>query len=398
MALFYYTKMVHLKSLPEHPDKALQKVGWNWMLGTDTAPYVTSDVVVVSEQEANQYYQAATTLYDMLVEAGQYAIDHELFKDMGIPENLVEIIKLSWEDDRQVHLYGRFDLAGGIAGDPVKFIEFNADTATCIPESAVVQWAHLRINNLDESQQFNTLYETLVAQFLYIKRVNADLTPSILFSTMKDNPEDDTNVSILREAAKEAGFDTDFAYIEDVEFSNGEGVFTQDFENGSFIRFDFWFKLVPWEFIGYEEPELAVILTEIIKNRKAVILNPAYTLLFQSKYILKVLWDLYPYHPLLLQTERYVIPHKKSVSKVLFGREGANVSILERGGEVSEKAEGEYGDQSKIYQEYVEFPTDSSGNSYQAGVFYAGEPCALGFRRGGKILDNTAQFVGHIIE
>jgi glutathionylspermidine synthase len=389
--------MITLKNLPEPPDKALQKVGWNWMLGTDTAPYVTSDVVIVKEEEANQYYQAATTLYDMLVEAGQYAIDHEMFKEMGIPENLIEMIKLTWEDDRQVHLYGRFDLAGGIDGDPVKFIEFNADTATCLPESAVVQWAHLRMNGQDESQQFNTLYETLVAQFLYLKRANSDLSPSILFSSMRGYPEDDTNVSILREAAREAGFDVDFAYVDEVEFSNGEGVFKQDPENSTFIRFDFWFKLVPWEYIGYDEPDLANILTTIVRDRKAVILNPAYTLLFQSKYILKVLWDLYPYHPLLLQTERYVIPHKKSVSKVLFGREGANVSILEKGGEVSQKVDGDYENQSKIYQEYVDFPKDVTGQSYQAGVFYAGEPCALGFRRGGKILDNTAQFVGHVI-
>ena len=390
--------MITLKSLPEHPEKALEKVGWNWMLGTDTAPYVTNDMVVVSETVAEQYYQAATTLYDMLIEAGQYAIDNLLFKDMGIPDNLVEMIKLSWEDDRQVHLYGRFDLAGGIDGEPVKFIEFNADTATCIPESAVVQWAHLRINGLDDSKQFNTLYETLVAQFLYIKRVNSDLTSSILFSAMRDYPEDETNVAILSAAAKEAGFDVEFAYIDEVEFSNGDGVFKQDPENGNFIRFDFWFKLVPWEFIGNDEPELAKILTEIVKNRKAVILNPAYTLLFQSKYILKVLWDLYPYHPLLLQTERYAITHKKSVSKVLFGREGANVSILEKGGEVLEKVGGDYEEQKRIYQEYVDFPTDNAGYSYQAGVFYAGEPCALGFRRGGKILDNTAQFVGHIVE
>ena len=368
------------------------------MLGTDTTAYVTSDVVVVSEHVADQYYQAATTLYDMMVEAGQYAIDHNLFSEMGISENLVEMIKLSWDDDRQVHLYGRFDLAGGVDDEPVKLIEFNADTATCIPESAVVQWAHLRINGLDDSQQFNTLYETLVAQFLYIKRANNDLTASILFSTMRDYPEDDTNVSILSAAAKEAGFDVDFAYIDEVEFSNGEGIFKQDPDNGSFIKFDFWFKLVPWEYIGNDEPELAKILTEITRNRKALILNPAYTLLFQSKYILKVLWDLYPYHPLLLQTERYVIPHKKSVSKVLFGREGANVSILEKGGEISEKVEGEYADQNKIYQEYVTFPIDEAGYSYQAGVFYAGEPCALGFRRGGKILDNTAQFVGHLVE
>ena len=301
------------------------------MLGTDTTPYLVKDVVVVDDESATSLYEAAATLYDMFVEAGQYAIDNQLFKEMGISENLIELIKLSWEEDRNVHLYGRFDLAGGFNGQPVKLIEFNADTATCLPETAVVQWAHLRTNSEDDSQQFNTLYETLVKQFQYIKLVNNDMTASILFSTMRGYPEDDTNVNILSEAAKEAGFDADFAYVDEVEFSQ-EGIFKQDPSgNGDFIRFDFWFKLVPWEYIGGEEPDLAATLTDIIKNRKAVVLNPAYTLLFQSKYILKILWDLYPYHPLLLQTERHPITHKKSVSKVLFGREGANVSILEKG-------------------------------------------------------------------
>jgi glutathionylspermidine synthase len=390
--------MIKLKTLSNHPEKALQNVGWNWMLGTDTSPYVVSDMVVISEELANQYYEAAGTLYDMLIEAGQYAIDNNLFKDMGIPENLIELIKTSWIDDRHVHLYGRFDLAGGMDNEPIKLIEFNADTATCIPETAVVQWAHLRMNGLDDSKQFNTVYETLVSQFRFLKDINNDLNPSILFSTMRGYAEDDTNVNLLSEAAKEAGFDVDFAYVDEVEFSNGQGIFKFESENGSFIRFDFWFKLVPWEHIGNDEPELAAMLTDIVKTRKALVLNPAYTLLFQSKYILKVLWDLYPYHPLLLQTERYALPHKKSVSKVLFGREGANVSILEKGGEVLEQVEGEYDSQSRIFQEYIKFPTDAADNSYQAGVFYAGEACGLGFRRGGKILDNTAQFVGHVVE
>ncbi|KAA6436738.1 glutathionylspermidine synthase family protein [Dyadobacter flavalbus] len=390
--------MIKLKTLSNHPEKALQNVGWNWMLGTDTSPYVVSDMVVISEELANQYYEAAGTLYDMLIEAGQYVIDNNLFKEMGIPENLVELIRTSWIDDRHVHLYGRFDLAGGIDNEPVKLIEFNADTATCIPETAVVQWAHLRMNGLDDSMQFNTVYETLVSQFRFLKDINNDLNPSILFSTMRGYAEDDTNVNLLAEAAKEAGFDTDFAYVDEVEFSNGQGIFKFESDGGNFIRFDFWFKLVPWEYIGNDEPELAAMLTDIVRTRKALILNPAYTLLFQSKYILKILWDLYPYHPLLLQTERYALPHKQSVSKVLFGREGANVSILEKGGEVLESVEGEYDTQNKIFQEYIRFPTDAAGFSYQAGVFYAGEACGLGFRRGGKILDNTAQFVGHIVE
>jgi len=51
-----------------------------------------------------------------------------------------------------------------------------------------------------------------------------------------------------------------------------------------------------------------------------------------------------------------------------------------------------------LYQEYVELPTDKLGNSYQAGVFYAYEACGVGFRRGGKILNNMSKFVGHIVE
>ena len=62
--------------------------------------------------------------------------------------------------------------------------------------------------------------------------------------------------------------------------------------------------------------------------------------------------------------KRQVLPHKRSVSKVLFGREGANVSILEKGGEVLEKVAGEYGGQRCIYQEYVDFVRDAEDFRY----------------------------------
>ncbi len=39
-----------------------------------------------------------------------------------------------------------------------------------------------------------------------------------------------------------------------------------------------------------------------MRKKKAIILNPAYTLLFQSKRILKILWELFPNLPLLLET------------------------------------------------------------------------------------------------
>jgi glutathionylspermidine synthase len=387
-----------LKKLVTPPQQSLRNAGWDWMLGEDTLPYITDDVVVVSEQEAEQYYEAANELYEMFIEAGQHVLDNNRLEELGIPENLHRLVKYSWDNDKQWHLYGRFDLSGGLDGKPIKLIEFNADTATCIPETAVVQWASLKANNLDESKQFNTLYEQLVENFKEIQRQNPSFEPTLLISTMRDYPEDDTNMQVLGEAAKEAGFEVAFEYIDEVEFSPIEGIYKQNPQGGSFTKYDYWFKLIPWEYIGWDEPELADILTNMVINQKAIILNPAYTLLFQSKGILKVLWELYPNHPLLLQTEAKAIQGKASVEKVLFGREGANVRILSADGYALEKNDGEYFEQNTVFQEYTEFLQDKASNYYQAGVFFAGEACSLGFRKGGKIIDNKAQFCGHIIE
>lgn len=394
--------MLTLKPLPQTPDAQLRNIGWDWMLGTDTLPYLTSEVMVVSDDQAGDYYEAANQLFEMFIDAGQYVIDQNRFAELGIPANLIDLIHLSWNDDRQIHLYGRFDFAGGIDGQGIKLIEFNADTATCLPETAVVQYAHLKANGLDEARQFNAVFDTLVGQFRLLLHQNTDLQATLLLSAMRDVPEDDANVALLGEAAREAGFEVGYAYIDEVEFSGSDGVFRQDKATGNFVKYDFWFKLVPWEYIGEEEPDLATILTEAVRNRKVVVLNPAYTLLFQSKAILAVLWELFPYHPLLLKT--YTKPFREAgeplacVEKVLFGREGANVRILDESGEVTSEVGGDYGDYPKIYQEFVEFPRDAAGTYFQAGVFYAGEACGLGFRRGGRIIDNGAGFVGHVIE
>lgn len=397
--------MISLRSLLQSPASQLRQLGWDWMLGTDTLPYLTNEAVVVQADEADAYAEAANELFELLVEAGQHVIDQNRFAELGIPANLIDLIRYSWDDDRHILLYGRFDLVGqppAGRGTGIKLIEFNADTATCLPETAVVQYAHLRANGLDDSRQFNALFEALVSQFQEIRTQNADLTPTLLLSAMRPSSgsgqaphEDDTNVALLGEAAREAGFEVAFAYVDEVEFSAEEGIYR--FEQGSFTRYDFWFKLVPWEYIAEDEPELCQILSQLVRQRRAVVLNPAYALLFQSKAILKILWELFPNHPLLLQTDTRPLPGQPSVEKVLFGREGANIRLLDAGGNATQTADGDYGAYPRIYQQYVEFPQDGAGNRYQAGVFFAGEACALGFRRGGAILDNTAQFIGHVI-
>ena len=376
----------------------LENMGFSWHTDSDGSDYLSDELIQINTQEANSYYEAANELYDMFVNAAQYVIDNDKFDELKIPFNLIDIIKLSWENDVHWHLYGRFDLAGGLDGKDIKLIEFNADTPTSLFESAILQWALLKQNGFDESLQFNTLYESLLNNFKRLITLDENINDfkkyyqgwKILFSSIAGSDEDEITTKFLQYIAKEAGFDTKFCYVDEVEFSD-EGIFKDN------INYEYWFKLIPWENIAIEESDLAVILTQIIKNQKAIILNPAYTLLFQSKGILKILWELYPNHPLLLECSNSPLKNKKCVKKPLFGREGANISIIEKDGKISLNNDGIYTNNGFVYQEFVEFNNINNQN-YQAGVFFAYEACALGFRKGGIIIDNFSKFVGHIIK
>jgi len=388
-----------LKKVTPLDTEYLESLGFTWHTDTDESSYISDTLVVLSESEAEAYYAATNTLYDMYVVAAEHVIENNLFHEIGIPFNIVETIKESWENDVHWHLYGRFDLAGGIDGKPIKLIEFNADTPTALFETAIIQWAILKQNNLEESSQFNATYEALVNNFKRLVTLEEDVSNfeerydgwKFLFTSIRGNEEEENTVRLLQHIAQEAGYETEFAYMNDVEFDGNEGVF---FEDNSY---ELWFKLIPWEDIALEESDLAMLISNIIGNQKAIIFNPAYTLLFQSKGLLKILWDLYPDHPLLLESAFEPLEGQSYVAKPVFGREGGSVSIIDADGTVQESVEGDYDSHQMVYQAYTELATDTEGHSYQAGVFYVYEACGLGFRKGAKILDNMSKFVGHLI-
>ncbi len=391
--------MVKLKKLQPLKKEYLEELGFYWHTDSDNTSYIANELAVVSEEEAEAYAAAANELYNMFVEAGEYVVKNNLFHEIGIPFNLVELVKESWENDVHWHLYGRFDFAGGIDGKPIKLLEFNADTPTALFESAIIQWALLKQNGLEEGMQFNFIYEALVENFKRLVTLQEDTSAfdelyegwGFLFSSIKGNIEEENTTKLLQHIAAEAGFETQFGYIDEVEFDD-YGIYYGG------RKWELWFKLIPWEDIAIEESDLAMLLTNIVKNQEAIIFNPAYTLMFQSKGFLKILWDLYPGHPLLLESSFEPLEGKKQVRKPIFGREGGDVAIINSDGSIEEEIKDIYGSYKMVYQEYTELPKDENGNSYQAGVFYAWEACGLGFRRGGKILNNMSKFVGHIVE
>ncbi|WP_096018324.1 glutathionylspermidine synthase family protein [Campylobacter lanienae] len=389
-----------LKKINPLDNGYLESIGFGWHTDLDGSRYIADELVSITDDEAEKFYEAANELYDMYVAAAKHVIDNDLFHELGIPFNLVNIIKASWENDVHWHIYGRFDLAGGIDGKPIKLIEFNADTPTSLFETAIIQWAMLKFNNINEAKQFNNLYEALVENFKRLITLEEDTSKfdeyyegwKILFSSIAGNNEDENTTRLLEAAARDAGFECGFAFVDEVGFDDDEGIFWNE------KNWEYWFKLIPWEMIAIDESDLALIIKNIINNQKAIILNPAYTLLFQSKGIMKILWDLYPNHPLLLQSSFEPLKGKKQVKKPFLAREGANVSIINSDGNIEAQNGGEYDNGKFLYQEFAEFAKDSNGDSYQAGVFFAFEGCALGFRKGKDIIDNYSKFVGHIIE
>ncbi|WP_307983519.1 glutathionylspermidine synthase family protein [uncultured Helicobacter sp.] len=389
-----------MKVTPLRPLNAqeLESMGLQWHTDLDSTPYIEPEMVEVSQAECEAFYDAGNELYEMFCEAGEYVIKNNLFFELDIPVSLIPMIKQSWEDEVHWHLYGRFDFAGGIDGKPIKLLEFNADTPTMLYESAVIQWAMLKANHLDENAQFNNIYQALADNFKRMITLGDDISRfdemyegwKILFSSVSGNAEEERTTLYLKEIAQSVGFETEFAYIQDISFSETQGVFYND-EN-----YEFLFKLLPWESIAIDEPELAMLMRGIIDNKAGIFLNPAYTILFQSKRMLKILWDLFPNHPLLLCASFEPLPNTQQVQKVSFGREGANVSILNPQGVALAQNNGSYENFKSVYQEFYELNTHN-GMYYQPNVFFAYESCGLGFRKGGLILDNYSKFVSHII-
>ena len=389
--------MIKLLPLSGDVSPAVRGLGWNWAVEDACQNYVAREAVQLPEADADALLQATDTLYDMLVQSIPDLIPDDLLRLLAIPENLWAAVRHSWNDDRHWHLYGRFDLAQTPEGP--KLLEFNADTATSLPETAVVQWASLvAAGQADDDRQVNGLFEGLQNQLAQWLELNNSLEPTLLLVHLPDSEEDAANCAVVAEAAVEAGFEQ--VHICSVDAMQ---VAVQGQDRGAWAetapdqwqRFAFVFKLVPWEILADEEPELTADLTQLLQSRDLIIANPAYTLLFQSKGILAWLWQNFPHHPLLLEASLEDLPGHY-VRKPLLGREGQNVTEINNG-TPGETIEGDFADQPQVRQRFAELPQDEQGRRYQAGVFWAGAACAIGFRRDAGFITNLSEFVPHVV-
>lgn len=364
--------MLNIEKVAPLENETIEELGLSWY---DKSRHITDELVEVTEDEANLYYEAANELYDMYVEAAEHVIENDLFFDLGIPFNLVDTIKKSWESDVHWHIYGSFVFSGGVDSKPIKLIDFNADTSNLLFETALLQWAILKENDIDEERQFNEVYEKVSENFKRLITMNDDTELfeerydgwKILFSSIEGDNESESHTKLLQQMAEEAGYKTGFSFLQNVNFSD------DTIEDEDANEYEYWYKNYPWLDLASDEPELSTTLTNIMNKQKAIILNPAYTMLFQSRGMMKILKDLFPNSPYLLETSYEQTDGKKEVERTVFGE-----------GE-------EYKNFKKVYQEYVADAKDTSSSTYRANVIFSYEACGLCF-----VKDDT-KFVGHLL-
>jgi glutathionylspermidine synthase len=83
------------------------------------------------------------------------------------------------------------------------------------------------------------------------------------------------------------------------------------------------------------------------------------------------------------------------VKKPILGREGANVTVVTRGGEVARG--GEYGEEGFVYQKAYKLPDLGGGPAVIGSWVIDCEPRGIGVRESdGPITDDLSRFVPHL--
>jgi len=320
--------------------------------------------------------KATKELFDLCMKAVQYILDKHRLDEFAIPPAFHELIRSSWDADAPT-LYGRFDLA--CDDGQVKLLEFNADTPTSLLEASVVQWYWLRDfdKNLD---QFNSIHEHLLDQFKYFKQRGIQ---RLYFSCAESNDEDYMTVAYLMDCAQQAGLRVEFIDVANIGW---DGERFLDLKEREIVN---CFKLYPWEFMQTEEFGQHILFSH------TQWFEPAWKMLLSNKAILKVLWEMFPYHPNLLPCYDHPKNMKAYVKKPFLSREGANVTII-KDGRLLQATQGEYGYEGFVYQEYFELP-EFSGNRPVIGSWIIGDsPAGIGVRETNSLVhDNLSRFVPH---
>ncbi len=353
--------------------------------------WVEEYAIEFTQKEMDKLEKAASEIHSMCHDMASETIRTGNYSQYHIPDYVCEMIEKSWKQN-DFSMYGRFDFSFDGKGFP-KLFEYNADTAQSIVESAIVQsdWLFDR-PEMESCGQFNKIDQMLFEVFKKWP------THQKLFFAVTDlSTEEYANVLYLKNAAQEAGVNTEIMFLKDVFFDEEKKYF---FNVNTDEKIDYLFKYYPWEYI-IKEP----IFFQIEKSNVQLI-EPAWKMLFATKAILPLLWQKHPNHPNLLESyfsNTSFMNHKKNfVQKPIYSREGMNTVIYEfENDELVEKdfQKGFYGSEGLIYQERKDCVQFDGRYNMIAMWMIDQKPAGISIREDQTIITkDTCLFIPHYIK
>lgn len=388
---------------PNLPELA-KEAEFGWFLSDDGVYWDESAYWLFSEPEIDDIETATETLWDMVMIAVGAVIDGKELPLYGYNDAAIKVIEHSWYNrNSQPTLYARFDFAYDGTEQP-KLLEINGDTPTSLFEASVFQWSWLE-ELFPDGDQFNSIHDKFVEAFQklgFFQRTHpqefADEERTLHFSCVTPHPEDEGTINYVAEIARQAGLNVKFVGLTDIGWRTGDTGRRDRFTDLGEQTIRTMFKLVPWEWL-LNDPFGQHLAEEVLADRLTLI-EPAWKMVLSNKRLLTKLWELFPYHPNLLNASmiRSNVPGPVA-KKPILGREGANVTLLGADDHVDQAQEGNYEDDQFVYQERTKL-AESDGNHAVIGSWIIdGKSAGMGIRESRSLItNNTARFVPHRFE
>lgn len=349
------------------------------VINKDPCQYFT-----ISESAEQELIKATNELHLMYLHATDIVLkDDNLLALFDIPKILWPRLRLSWQWRRHHMITGRMDFCMDERG--IKVYEYNADSASCHTEGGLIleEWVKNGYRGTGHNPAEGLLEELSGAW------KHSQARPFV--HIMQDNDvEEDYHALFIQRSLMQAGFETKILHGLSALSWDVAGQLVDDEGRPVNCVWKTWawetaieqirevseneYAAVP---IRTGHPEGEVRLIDVLLRPEVLVFEPLWTVIPGNKAILPVLWQLFPNHRYLLDTDFEVNDLLRQTGyavKPIAGRCGSNIDLISAQDELLDKSSGKFVDRKNIYQQlwclpkvdgkYIQVCTFTVGGNY----------------------------------
>lgn len=349
------------------------------IINKDPCQYFT-----ITESAEQELIKATNELHLMYLHATDKVLkDDSLLALFDIPKILWPRLRLSWQWRRHQMVSGRMDFCMDERG--LKVYEYNADSASCHTESGLIleEWVKTGYRGTGHNPAEGLLEELTGAW------KHSSARPFV--HIMQDNDaEEDYHALFMQRSLMQAGFDTKILHgLGELSWDSAGQLIDNDGRAVNCVWKTWAWETAIEQIREVSETEYAAVpirtghplgevrLIDVLLRPEVLVFEPLWTVIPGNKAILPVLWQLFPNHRYLLDTDFEVnnlLSKTGYAVKPIAGRCGSNIDLVSHHDELLDKTSGKFVDRKNIYQQlwclpkvdgkYIQVCTFTVGGSY----------------------------------